>query len=111
MGDKKRGRFEDTDEPKRPPPAALLAGIFADETEGRTAAPKAEEAEEEVQEQQKPSGAEAEGEEDEVDPLDAFMVGIHDTVKKEKAGIIKPAQAKVRAPLLCSALCAPSASV
>jgi hypothetical protein len=96
MGDKKRGRFEDTDEPKRPPPAALLA----DETEGRAAAPKAE-AEEEVQEQQKPSGAEAEGEEDEVDPLDAFMVGIHDTVKKEKAGIIKPAQAKVRAPLLC----------
>lgn len=87
MGDKKRGRFEDTEERKRPPPAALLG--FDDE---EAASDRHHDAKEEPNEEKQ--NVEAADAEDEVDPLDAFMEGIHDTVKKEKAGIIKPAQTK-----------------
>jgi len=75
MGDKKRGRFEDDEEKKRPPPAVLL---------GRA-----------TEEKEEAGGTGEAAEEAEVDPLDAFMEGIRDTVNKEKAGLIKPAQTKV----------------
>jgi hypothetical protein len=100
MGDKKRGRFEDTEERKRPPPAALLG--FDDEEEA--ASDRHHDAKEEPNEEKQ--NVEAADAEDEVDPLDAFMEGIHDTVKKEKAGIIKPAQTKVRVvDFGCSSYC------
>lgn len=105
MGDKKRGRFEDTEERKRPPPAALLG--FEGEEGEEAASDRHRDAfkEEPNEERQNVEAADAE---DEVDPLDAFMEGIHDTVKKEKAGIIKPAQTKVRVVDFGSSSCCPS---
>jgi len=95
MGDKKRGRFEDTEERKRPPPAALL-GFDDGEEEGEEAASDRHRDASKEEPSEEKQNVEAADAEDEVDPLDAFMEGIHDTVKKEKAGIIKPAQTKVR---------------
>lgn len=95
MSDKKRGRFEDTEERKRPPPAALL-GFDDGEEEGEEAGSDRHRDASKEEPNEEKQNVEAADAEDEVDPLDAFMEGIHDTVKKEKAGIIKPAQTKVR---------------
>jgi len=97
QGAKKRGRFEVDDDDdgggggtgfgaprRRPPPSAFLEEDHEEDKSNGGGADKQQQ-----QQQQQ-------GQEEEEDALEAFMAGIHDTVKKENAGLVKkPAQTKV----------------